>query len=182
MPRLKLGMVCLGCLLLCGCAGKRLSSAESAELILLPPADAPAEVLLRQKIRFVARDAEQQFLILARIERQSLRLALLLPSGQVLFELDYDGIELRQQNHAGVEIPGRDILASLQFASWPEAVLRRHYRSSEGWRIEISGHERNLLTSSGVLLRIARSSESLVVDNHLHDYRVIIQMLEKTEL
>ena len=182
MSRLSLGIVFLSCLLLGGCGGKRLSPANSAELILLSPADAPAEVLLRQRVSFIARDAEQQFLILARIERESLRLALLLASGQVVLELDYDGSDLRQQNHTGVEIPGREILASLQFASWPEAVLRRHYRASEGWRIEINGGERHLLTSSGVLLRIARNAESLVVDNHLHDYRVIIQTLEKTEL
>ena len=165
-----------------GCSGRQLPAPEPRELILLPPAEIADELLLKQKIDFVAGGQQQQFLVVARFQRQRLRLVLLLPTGQALLTLDYDGVNLLQDNRSTVDLPGREILASMQFALWPEDSLRRHYSQESGWQVALKRDRRLLLTPSGTVLKIAWSTENLVVDNHLHDYRVIIQTLEKSEL
>jgi len=168
--------------LLSGCSSRQLEPPPAPQLALLPPADIATEILLKQKITFEASGGQQQFLVVARFQRPRLKLVLLLPSGQPLLTLDYDGQKLLQDNQSTVELPGREILASMQFALWPEISLQRHYPSDAGWQIDVSDQHRSLLTASGAILNISHKSETLVVDNHLHDYRVIIQTLEKTEL
>ncbi len=182
MPRALNRFVILCCFMLGACGTHQLASQEPPALILLPPAELTGELLLKQKITFAARGSEQQFLVIARLTRQRSKLVVLLPVGQQLLTLDYDGDRLLQTDYSQAKIPGREILASMQFALWPEQALRRHYSPNDGWRVEIADRERNLLTSSGPVLRITHDTESLVVDNHLHDYRVVIQTLEKKEL
>ena len=167
---------------LLGACASRPPSPEPPRLGLLPPAEIAAEVLLKQKLTFTAAGREQQFLGVARLERERLVLVLLLPGGQVLLTLDYDGRRLHQENRASVDLPGREILASLQFGLWPEESLRRHYQAASGWLLDLDGTQRSLLTASGLVLKIARDADMLVVDNRLHDYRVIVQTLEKADL
>lgn len=182
MPRPLKRSALLLLLMLAACSTRQLAPLDPPQLLLLPPAEISKELLLKQKITFEAGDRQQQFLVVARFQRQRLKLVLLLPTGQPLLTLDYDGQNLVQENQSSVDLPGKEILASMQFSLWPEQSLLRHYPSEDGWQIEIKGHDRSLLTASGVLLKISRKSETLVVDNHLHDYRVIIQTLEQREL
>jgi len=168
--------------LLPGCSSKQLETTPPPQLVLLPPAQIASEILLKQKITFEAGGRQQQFLVVARFERSRLKLVLLMPAGQPLLTLDYDGRKLLQNNQSTVELPGREILASMQFALWPQQSLQQHYPPDAGWQVEISDRQRSLLTASGAVLKISHKSETLVVDNHLHDYRVLIQTLEKKEL
>lgn len=182
MPR-RLILACLALpALLLACASRPPQPPEPLLLGLLPPAEIAAEVLLKQKLTFVAAGREQQFLGVARLERERVVLVLLLPGGQALLTLDYDGRRLEQENRSPVDLPGREILASLQFALWPEDSLRRYYTAESGWQLVLGEAQRSLLTASGTVLKIARDADNLVVDNRLHDYRVIIQTLEKAEL
>ncbi|MCP4331973.1 MAG: DUF3261 domain-containing protein [Gammaproteobacteria bacterium] len=169
-------------LLLSGCSAQQAMVDTSTELNLLPPAEGPAPLLLKQKIRLLAAQGEQQFLLVARFDHQRLRLAILLPSGQRLLTLDYDGEELKQQSFAAFDLPGNEILAIMQFASWPHASLRHHYPTRDGWRVEFDPGERRLLTESGSILTIAIQPDKLRIENHQKMYRVIVQTLEKTEL
>jgi len=169
-------------LVLAACSSRQLEPLPPPQLVLLPPDEIAIEVLLKQTITFETQDRQQQFLVVARFERQRLRLVLLLPAGQPLLTLDYDGQHLLQENQSTVELPGKEILASMQFALWPQKSLLQHYPPDAGWQIEVSGRQRSLLTASGVVLKIAGTRETLIVDNRLHDYRVIIQTLERREL
>lgn len=130
----------------------------------------------------LAGQRSQQFLTVARFEPRRLRLAVLLPSGQSLATLDYDGEKLEQESVADIDVPGREILAVMQFANWPPDSLRRHYPASEGWRVEVSDGVRRLLTESGPALNIALSPRVLHIDNYSREYRVIVETLEKTDL
>lgn len=165
-----------------GCSSRQLETTPPPQLVLLPPAEIASEILLKQKITFEAGGRQQQFLVVARFQRPRLKLVLLLPSGQPLLTLDYDGRKLLQNNQSTVELPGREILASMQFSLWPLQSVQRHYPTEDGWQIKAADRNRTLLTASGVVLKISHKSENLVVDNRLHDYRVIIQTLEKREL
>ena len=84
--------------LLAGCASQPSTRPQSPSLNLLPPAEGVESVLLKQKVTMLAAQGQQQFLAVARFDRQNLKLVVLLPSGQRLLTLDYDGEKLRQQN------------------------------------------------------------------------------------
>jgi hypothetical protein len=169
-------------LLLTACSTHRLTAPESVSLKLLPPGEVPAAVLLRQKITFQADTGQRQFLAVARFGLQRLQLVVLSPTGQRLLSLDYDGENLLQEVYGPIELPGREILAIIQFARWPEDSVKTHYPEKDGWLIEASADQRILLTASGAVLRISYRPEKLSVDNYLHGYRVIVDTLERTEL
>ena len=169
-------------MLVAGCSSQQARAPELIEFKLLPPSEGPTPVLLKQKISLQSEQREQQFLAVARFESDQINLVILLPSGQRLLTLDYDGSELTQQSLAGFDLPGGEILAIMQAASWPEASLRAHYPASAGWRFRVSTDARELLTESGTALTIDYSPEGLRIDNYLKDYRVIVETLERTNL
>ena len=168
-------------LLLAACSARQ-PAPEPRELLVLPPQELGESLLLKQKVTMVADQRSQQFLAVARFEPRRLRMVALLPSGQRLLSLDYDGVTLRQERSADVDLPGREILAVMQFALWPPDSVKRHYRESDGWRVELSGRQRRLLTEFGIALNIAYLPRVLHIDNYFKEYRVIVETLEKTEL
>lgn len=168
--------------LLAACAARPPLPDDTPALRLLPPADLATESLLTQTLTLRTNGREQQFLAVVRLERERVRMAVLTPAGQQLLSLDYDGENLLQNSVEGVAIPGRQILASLQFALWPEDSIRREYRPDDGWRVEIGDAERSLLTAAGALLIIHREFGSLTLDNLRYNYRVIVETLERTDL
>jgi hypothetical protein len=169
-------------LILTACSAHRPAAPEPVSLNLLPPASVSVAVLLKQKITMQAQGGQRQFLTVARFDLDRLQLVVLLPTGQRLLSLDYDGKQLQQEDHAPVELPGREILAIIQFATWPEDSIRAHYREQDGWLVETSVDQRILLTASGAILKISYQPGKLSVDNYLQGYRVIVDTLERTEL
>ena len=102
----------LAALLLAGCSASQMATPAVVELVLLPPSEGPAPVLLKQKITLLAGQRQQQFLAVARFEHDRLELVVLLPGGQRLLTLGYDGEELLQESLASIDLKGRDILAT----------------------------------------------------------------------
>jgi hypothetical protein len=169
-------------LTLTACSTNRLTAPEPVTLNLLPPVEVPAAVLLKQKITLQADTGQRQFLAVARFGLQRLKLVVLLPTGQQLLSLVYDGEKLVQEDYGPIELPGREILAIIQFAMWPEDSIKTHYPEKDGWLVETSADQRILLTASGAVLKISYQPGELSVDNYLHGYRVIVNTLERTEL
>jgi hypothetical protein len=174
--------VLVAMLVLTACSAHRLASPELVSLKLLPPAEISDAVMLKQKITLQAEGGQRQFLAVARFDSDRLKLVVLLPTGQRLLSLDYDGQKLVQEDYAPIELPGREILAIIQFATWPEDSIRAHYLEQDGWVVETSVDQRILLTASGAILKISYRPGELSVDNYLQGYRVIVEMLERTEL
>ena len=169
-------------LLLCGCSTQWLGAPEPIVLKLLPPEEGAVSVLLKQKITLQAGERQQQFLAVARFDQQHLKLVALFPTGQQILSLDYDGEKLVKETFAPVDLPGREILAIIQFAMWPEHSIKAHYPEKDGWQVEITPDKRILLTESGAVLRITYQLAELRVDNYLKGYQVIVNTLERTEL
>ncbi len=179
---------------LTGCSSMGLSSSDrlakpspeespaSARLTLLPPAEGPDAVLLTQKVTLEAWGQQRQFLVVTRLLPGQTQLVALLPTGQQLLSLVYDGDVLSQQTLPSVDIPGEEILAILQFALWPQVSVRAHYPSSAGWQVVASDERRALLTPAGVRLDVSYLSDGLKVNNYQSDYRVWIQTLERKVL
>jgi hypothetical protein len=174
--------VLVAMLTLTACSTHRLAAPETVSLKLLPPAAVSVAVLLKQKITLQVDGGQRQFLAVARFDADRLQLVVLLPTGQRLLSLDYDGKELVQEDYAPFELPGREILAIIQFATWPEDSVRAHYPEKDGWLVDTSIDQRILLTASGAILKISYQPGELSVDNYLQGYRVIVDTLERTEL
>lgn len=169
-------------LLLFGCSTQRLGQSEPIVLKLLPPAEGPVSVLLKQKITLQAEGRQQQFLTVLRFDQQRLQLVALLPTGQQILSLDYDGELLVKEVFTPVDFPGREILAIIQFAMWPEHSIKAHYLEKDGWQVEIVPNQRILLSDSAAVLKITYRPAELSVDNYLKGYRVIVNTLERTNL
>jgi len=169
-------------LFLTGCSTQQYSSPAGDGLKLLPPADASAPVLLKQKVILQSAGKQQQFLLVARFEPQRLRLVVLSPIGQQLLILDYDGDALVEESVSSIDLPGREILAIIQFALWPAQSVRNNYPEKEGWLLKIGDEKRVLQDGGKMHLNISYEDDKLVIDNKIRDYRVIVQLLETTEL
>ncbi len=175
-------LVCLIVSGLCGCSTATFQRAESEQLKLLPPADGPADFLLKQKITMQSQGGNQQFIAVTRLQQGSLKLVALMPGGQQLFFLEYDGKKLIQKNASSIEIPSEDILSIMQFVLWPLRSIKHHYSEEDGWIVETSPEQRTLLFNSGLLVKVSYQSETIIIENYLHDYQLRVQPLENMAL
>ena len=105
----------LACLLLIACTEKSSAPTNIPELKLLPPTEIVDEVLLRETVIFESGGERQQLIAVSRIEFGRVRLVLLLPTGQTVLELDFNGNELLQKDNSGQDFPARYILAGIIF-------------------------------------------------------------------
>ncbi len=176
-------LVCLIVLGFCGCSTTAaIQQPEVRQLKLLPPEEGPGVSLLKQKVMMQSRGLNQQFIAVIRLQQDQLKLVALMPSGQQLFYLEYDGEKLIQKNLSSIDIPDKDILAIMQFALWPLHSIKNHYTKEDGWIVETSPEKRTLLNNSGVLIKVSYQAGTIIVENHLHNYRLSIQPLEKMSL
>ncbi len=106
----------------------------------------------------------------------------LLPTGQQLFFLEYDGEKLIQKNFSSIEIPSEDILAIMQFVLWPSRSIKHHYATEDGWIVETSAEQRTLLSNSALLIKVSYQRETVIIENHHHDYQLRVQPLENMGL
>lgn len=164
--------------LMAGCALIR----PAPELLLLPPAEGPAPVLLKQTLAMESRGERLQFLVVGRFDHQSSRLAALMATGQPLMTLEYDGRKLRQQVNIPAELPGKAILATIQFALWPADALSRYYPSEAGWRLDMEASRRRLWHDGVPQLDVVHEGGVIRVTNYPGEYSVTIQTLEKRKL
>ncbi|MDX2506898.1 MAG: DUF3261 domain-containing protein, partial [Gammaproteobacteria bacterium] len=103
MPQLVRILVCFLALGLYGCSIATLQQPELAQLKLLPPDEGPGAALLKQKVTMMSKGQEQQFITVIRLQTDRLKLVALLPSGQQLFFLEYDGDALIQKNFSSMD-------------------------------------------------------------------------------
>ncbi|MBR9830450.1 MAG: DUF3261 domain-containing protein [Oceanospirillales bacterium] len=151
-------------------------------LALLPPVDGPAPMLLKQKVTMQARGERFQFLIVSRFDATQARLVALMPTGQQLIALEYDGKQLHQSVAVPVELPGEAILATIQFAFWPEASVRQHYPPELGWTLRLEANRRQLWHYDAHFLDIVQEAGTTRVKNYPGEYQVTIKTLEQKDL
>ena len=169
-------------LLLSGCAAFSSAVIDSEQLHLLPPAQGPKPVLLKQKVTMTVKGQEQQFIAVSRLSHKDARLIALLPTGQQLLYLEFDGVQFQQHSAPSIELPGKAILATIQFTLWPENTLRAYYPHNQGWRTEIKSDRRQLWHNGSLLLDVHYEAERIRVENYLDAYQATIQTLEERDL
>ncbi|OMH31681.1 DUF3261 domain-containing protein [Motiliproteus sp. MSK22-1] len=165
-----------------GCSVIGYQAPAPEHLKLLPTTEGPGAMLIKQAVTMESRGRQQQFLVVTRLLSHQLKLIAVLPTGQQLFSLEYDGKKLTQDSLAAFDLPGEEILAVIQFALWPELSIKSHYLESDGWDLNFTEYQRTLLTSAGTVLTVSYQSKKIDVKNYLRDYSVKIHMLEKMDL
>lgn len=170
-------------LCLAGCSVFAVQPTVPDRLVLLPPNEGPEAVLLTQKVTINAQGEQHQFMVVIRLERQQLKLRALLPTGQPMLSLDYDGKSLQQSSSSPLELPSEEILAMMQFALWPIDSINKHYPQNNGWQLDVIPDQRTLRTTAGVLLSVHYlQAENLMIENHRSHYQVMIETLESKAL
>lgn len=106
------------------------------ELPLLKPESLGQSVQINQLLTTRVQGQPRKLLLALAINDQQLYLTGLSSLGQKLFAIQYDGLQLQQDQSQwlDMELPGRDIVAQLQLAYWPLATLRKAY--GPAWEIE----------------------------------------------
>lgn len=152
-------------------------------LQLLAPQYGPVPALYQQKLNFIATGVERQVLVALKIDTSGIKLRALLPTGQSLYSIEYDGQTLSKQNLANVELPADEILAMLQFALWPSSILDETYNASEHWLIEETEKYRLLSYNGKRKLRVDFVSQNTIhLTNYSHQYEVNVETLEYKKL
>lgn len=155
---------------------------EPVDMLLLSPSVGPAPVLLTQRVTLTGWGQQQQFVAICRFNYDQAKLVALLPTGQQLLYLEFDGKQLAQRSAPSIELPGKDILALIQFALWPDEVLHNSYVSEQGWKIVITEKQRQLIYRDSVLLDVIYDRQQISIENHRAGYQVRIETLKSKDL
>lgn len=152
------------------------------ELALLAPYQGPSSELLKQRLSFNKVGVKRQFLVVTRLTADDTKLVALLPTGQQLMSLSYDGEEFSHQSQIQSDIPAREILAILQFCLWPETVLNQYYDATQGWTMSLNPHQRVLYWQQQPWLKVVYLSDKIEIVNLMNQYQVTIETYAKEEL
>lgn len=169
------------CLLLSGCSSFNDRAADSGyqpELLLLSPQDSPFTGVLKQKVTLSFHDIERSFLVVTRLNSEKIVLVVLLPTGQQLFQLIYDGQKLQHKASVVADIPTRELLAIMQFSLWPKASVKQAYSMADEWKLGWSEKARVLSLRQELWLSVVFESNQIHIDNLLENYQVKIETLE----
>lgn len=169
-------------LLLSACSLFSKVDGSNRELMLLPPAEGPDPSVLKQVITLKASGEETSFLVVSKLELEKLGLVALLPTGQSLLTLDYDGLNLAQQVFAEISLPSEEMLAIMQFALWPELSVKQHYSRAAGWVVTIDSEQRTLSAATEKVLTIRYKEDTVLIQHHSHQYEVLVKTIEKNLL
>ncbi|MEP4888970.1 MAG: DUF3261 domain-containing protein [Aliiglaciecola sp.] len=175
-------VICL-CLCLGACSLLNSGANRAFPLLLLPPVNGPESAIYKQRLELESETNFSKLLVVLKIDKSEIKLRGLLPTGQSVYALDYDGQNLNHQSFGGNELPAQDILSMLQFALWPESAIRQYYQQDEGWLLEIKPKYRLLSLNGSIKLRVDYlADQQLMLENYAHQYKVKIETLEYKRL
>jgi len=179
----RLTLLIVALISLVGCSVFSSKPLVPEQLLLLPPNEGPHGQVLKQKVTMTAKGEQHQFIVVIRLEQDLLKLRALLPTGQAVLSIDYDGNELIQHNYASQALPSEDILAMMQFALWPKESIEKYYSIDNGWQLNVKSNQRILQTTKGKMLSVDYvSSDEMKLENYRYHYQIAVETLEKINL
>jgi len=147
--------------------------------LLVPPQEGPNQAIFKQTLKLIADDHERELIAVLKLTSSHIRLRALLPTGQLLYSLDYDGSALTQKNLSPMPLPAEQILSMIQFALWPLDSLKHHYRGEQGWQIKHAHEMRTLAYLGEKKLTVHYlPNRDMLLENHASQYKVNIETLE----
>lgn len=151
----------------------------SQALFLLPPRLSGQEGVLKQKVTMNIGDKRQTFIALTQYALDSYQVLIMLPTGQIVLSMRYDGEVLAASNQTGITLPTQEMMAMMQFASWPEEVVVNRYSQISGLEVLTQPNLRQLLVDGKPLLTVTYSQDNAVHISHfIKKYQVMVEPLE----
>lgn len=152
---------------------------SSQALLLLPPELSGHKGVTKQKVTMLIGDKQQTFIALTQYAVDSYQVLIMLPTGQIVLSMRYDGEVLEASNRTGVTLPTQEMMAMMQFASWPEEVIKDHYSQALNWDVLTQPNLRQLLAGRKPLLTVTYTSNKVIHIGHfIQKYQVRIEPLE----
>jgi hypothetical protein len=152
------------------------------QMPLLPPALSLQSGIVKQKMTMLAGGKLQTFIVISNYRQQSVETLIMLVTGQTLLSMAYDGQKFHEENKTGLKLPAQEILAIIQFASWPEQVLKDFYKHEDGWEVLIDSGLRRLNYNQTPMLEVQYLAAGIIEVNNLKQhYRANIQALEANQ-
>jgi len=161
--------VAVALLTMSGCSSW-LAPAKIPELPLLPPQALGYSLQLSQRVEVTTAGDQQTLLAAWIVADNNLSFVGLTPSGQRLLSLNYDGETLTEHYSELLEqpLPGRDIIAYMQLAHWPEDSIEQALASTD-WRLKTDNNQRQLLLKNHLVLTIDRQlTDQSIGDQTIH--------------
>jgi len=133
----------------------------SQALLLLPPELSGHSGVAKQKITMNVGDKQQTFIALTQYAVDRYQVLVMLPTGQTVLSMRYDGEVLTE------------------FASWPEAVIKKSYTQVSGREVLTQANMRQLLVDRKPLLTVTYSQNNVVhISHYIQKYQVTVEPLE----
>lgn len=164
----------IACLLLVACTTPAPRPSVTLPLLQLAPAALGTTLSTQQQLRFRYGSHERTLDALLEVDGKEVRL-LVQALGQTGVRLQWDGLQLHEQRAAWLppSVRGARVLDDLQFALWPEDVVRRVLPS--GWTLQDDGVTRSLQQAGTVWLELKRQGDGrLQLENRAEGYQLEI--------
>lgn len=159
-----------------------MNSTAPRSLLLLPTNSGPVSQLLKQRVMLTAKGYQQEFIVVIRIERTVIKSAALMPTGQQLYLLEYNGSKMKEEISEHINIAGSEVLAIQQLVYWPIESIKNTYTSGLGWGVIVNPTFRQVAINGGPLLSVNFRGKLIEVIHHQKNYRMEIETMEKTLL
>jgi co-chaperonin GroES (HSP10) len=166
---------------LCACSFLSKNLMSENALLLMAPGLTEEHGVLKQKVTLVREGKSQSFVVITELMKETTQVAVLMPAGQRVLTMKYDGQKFESTNYTGMAIPAREIFALMQFAIWPEKALGDYYRPQSGWQMVLSEQQRQLLKQKNPVLNVWFNPYHTEVHHLRHKYQVIIEPLESPQ-
>lgn len=164
--------------LLSGCSNLSQRVFHDDALLLLPPDEGPEQALLKHKLLLTRDDNAQTFIVLNRITPDVFKVLVLLPTGQTILRMSYDGESFEVKNMANNVLPSKQIFALMQFALWPKSTLMKYYRHELGWVVSGDENSRQLTYNNTPYLIIKNNKKGFNMNNIKDKYKAVVEELE----
>lgn len=163
---------------LSGCGNLSQRAFNDDALILLPPHEGPKQALLKHKLLLTRHNNTQTFIVLNRISADVFKVLVLLPTGQTILRMSYDGESFDVKNMANNELPAKEIFALMQFVLWPKSTLTKYYRHELGWVVADDKNSRQLTYNNTPYLIIKNNKKGFNINNIKDKYKAVVEELE----
>ena len=159
------------------------AKSQSIELPLLTFDHHPQSQLIKQSVTVQNNDLALTFLVLSRIRTDSLKTVAILPTGQQLYSLEYDGRELQTDVSELMKVKPSEIIAMQQFVLWPlESIEQEFRKKSDDWAVKEALPVRELFYADHLVLTATYSTYGVEIRHHLKNYTMLINSLESQPL
>lgn len=166
--------------LLSGCSIFQSNSAQP-DLLLLSPHSGPEAQLQQQRLTFRMAGRTLQLLTVVRQRPEQVQLVALTATGQTLLELNYDGDQLEQSTPVRMELPGKEVLALMQLALWPEAALQQAYDAKGGWQLNSAPQRRLLSYQHNPIVEVRYDNARISLEHLIAGYQIEVEVLKQVK-